>query len=155
METMPANVLSIAQLERARTFLTYMHPVSLRGSRRSNILRCTCLAVVFIAAGSNLMADPSEPSAPSEQTLSYTVVNGVTDSNGFPTSSASICVEYTVEKRCYAPPKHDPPFGVNAKAQQEKLASGGIFIVFTAETKTGGGGGLSALAPLDDRDGQC
>jgi len=91
------------------------------------------------------------------QTAPYRVVNGQTDSDGFPISAARICVGSANTEQCYSPPAPkppSPPFGLNATATDLKLATGVSLIVFTAESSIGGSGSLTNIALLADRNGQ-
>ncbi len=63
----------------------------------------------------------------------YRVINGKTDSDGIPTTASRLCIDSNEPQRCYAPPTEHHIFGLNAKAQDVKLASGGSLILFTAE----------------------
>ena len=91
------------------------------------------------------------------QVASYRVVNGRTDADGFPTTSAQLCIKSGTVDQCYSPPSPEsplPPFGLNATARALKLATGAALIVFTAESSSGGSGSLTSIALLENRNGQ-
>jgi hypothetical protein len=83
----------------------------------------------------------------------YRVVNGETDSDGFPTTPARVCIGSGGAEDCYTPPPRDPPFGLNAKTQDVKLATGITLILFMADSSAGGSGSLSIIALLENHDG--
>jgi hypothetical protein len=91
------------------------------------------------------------------QARPYRVVNGQTDSDGFPTTSAKLCIKSGIGDQCYSPPSPEsplPPFALNATAKDLKLATGAVLIVFTAESSSGGSGSLTSIALLEDRNGK-
>lgn len=91
------------------------------------------------------------------QAAPYRIVNGQTDSGGFPTTSAKLCIRSGTGDQCYSPPSPEwplPPFGLNATAKDLKLATGTVLIVFTAESSSGGSGSLTSIALLENRNGQ-
>ena len=95
--------------------------------------------------------------AASGQIAPYRVVNGETDSDGFPTTPARICISSGNGDQCYSPPLPKaplPPFGLSATAKDLKLATGAGLIVFTAESSSGGSGSLTSIALLENRNGR-
>ena len=91
------------------------------------------------------------------QAAPYRIVNGQTDSDGFPTTPAKICIKSGTGDQCYSPPSPEsplPPFGLNAAAKDLKLETGAVLTVFTAESSSGGSGSLTSIALLEDRNGQ-
>jgi len=91
------------------------------------------------------------------QGVPYRIVNGQMDSDGFPKTSARLCIKSGTGDQCYSPPSPEsplPPFGLNATAKDLKLATGAVLIVFTAESSSGGSGSLTSIALLENRNGQ-
>lgn len=85
------------------------------------------------------------------------MVNGQTDSDGFPTTPAKLCIKSGTGPQCYSPQSPEsllPPFGLNARAMDLKLETGAVLIVFTAESSSGGSGSLTSIALLEDRNRQ-
>jgi hypothetical protein len=86
----------------------------------------------------------------------YRVLNGQTDSDGFPTTAARLCIGSASSEQCYEPPPKPPlaPFGLNATAREVKLTSGAKLLLFTAEASEGGSGSLTSIALLENRNGK-
>jgi hypothetical protein len=88
------------------------------------------------------------------QDAPYQLVNGQTDSDGFPTTAARLCIGSNQKQNCYTPPSQEPPFALNAKAQLVMVGNGPSLILFTAESWAGGSGSLTIVALLDKRGGR-
>ena len=87
----------------------------------------------------------------------YRVLDGQTDSDGFPTTAARLCIGSATTEQCYTPPPPKPPlppFGLNATARDVKLTTGATLVLFTAESSAGGSGSLTSIALLENRSGQ-
>jgi hypothetical protein len=92
--------------------------------------------------------------AEAQTPVQFRVVMGDIDSNGVPITAARLCSGSVGAERCYEPPKHSPPFGLDPKTQEIKPGSGKRLILFTAESSTNGSGSLKILALLEDRNNQ-
>ncbi|MGA9527668.1 MAG: hypothetical protein WBS24_06100 [Terriglobales bacterium] len=91
-----------------------------------------------------------------QQLPPYRVLNGQTDSDGFPTTAARLCIGPASSEQCYEPsPVPDlAPFGLNAMARGVKLVTGARLVLFTAEAYEGGSGSLTSIALLENRTGK-
>jgi hypothetical protein len=85
----------------------------------------------------------------------YRVLQGRVDSDGFPTTAASICLGDSGSAHCYTPPDYQPksPFGLNAKAVDIGQLSRHPLTLFTAVFSKGGNGELTTYALLTVKDG--
>lgn len=70
-----------------------------------------------------------------------------TDDGGLPLGPATVCLMSPERKRCYEPPKLDPPFGRDPQTQTIRLAAGYEALLFTV-ISTGGGSGYRQLLAL-------
>jgi hypothetical protein len=85
----------------------------------------------------------------------YRVLQGRVDSDGFPTTAASICLGDSGSDHCYTPSDYQPksPFGLNAKALDIGQYNGRPLTLFTAVFSAGGSGELTTYALLTVKDG--
>ena len=85
----------------------------------------------------------------------YRVLQGSVNSDGFPTTAASICLGDTGSAHCYTPSDYQPksPFGLNAKAVDTGQINGRPLTLFTAIFSAGAGEVTSyALLTVKDSD---
>ena len=142
-ESRPAGVLSDIACFRQSSGTECLH--------RSKVLLVNATAITGIVLALLTVELSSGQSTP------YRVLNGRTDSDGFPTTPAKICISSASGDQCYSPPSPEsplPPFGLNPTAENLKLSTGVMLTVFTAESSSGGSGSLTSIALLENRDGQ-
>src|ERR1019366_8791833 len=124
------------------------------------VVICTVLAIALRSKGATSTSTKQQVNSASPdlntigQAAPYQVINGQTDSDGFPTTPARLCISSNEKQDCYTPPTQDPPFGLDAKAEVVKLASGSSLILFTAESSSGGSGSLTIIALLENHGGR-
>ena len=84
----------------------------------------------------------------------YRVLQGSVNSDGFPTTAASICLGETGSAHCYTPSDYQPksPFGLNAKAVDIGQLNGIPLTLFTA-IFSAGAGEITNYALLTVKDG--
>lgn len=124
------------------------------------VVICTGLAIALRSKGAPSTSTKQQVNSASPdlnaigQAAPYQVINGQTDSDGFPTTPARLCISSNEKQDCYTPPTQDPPFGLDAKAEVVKLASGSSLILFTAESSSGGSGSLTIITLLENQGGR-
>jgi hypothetical protein len=84
----------------------------------------------------------------------YRVLQGSVNSDGFPTTAASICLGDAGSAHCYTPSEYQPksPFGLNAKAVDIGQLNGRQLTLFTA-IFSAGAGEITNYALLTVKDG--
>ncbi len=85
----------------------------------------------------------------------FKIERGAVDSDGFPTSSAKFCFVNDPADQCYLPPKHDPPFGLEPTAKLIRLATGEVWVLFTAVSSAGGSGWATHVAFIRAANGKA
>lgn len=84
----------------------------------------------------------------------YQVIPGNLDADGFPTTSARICLGTTGAEHCYTPPSDKYPFGMEPKAQTVAKLNGNDLILFTAVFSGGGSGWQTNIALVSAQGGE-
>jgi hypothetical protein len=84
----------------------------------------------------------------------YRIIPGKVDVDGFPTSSASICLGGTGNKHCYVPSSEKYVFALDPKAQDVAKHNGKNLVLFTATFSGGGSGTLTSFALLEEQAGE-
>jgi hypothetical protein len=82
----------------------------------------------------------------------YRVIQGDLDADGFPTTSARLCLGATGTTHCYTPPSGEYAFGLEPKTQVVAKLGGKDLILFTATFSGGGSGLLTNFALLTTRN---
>jgi hypothetical protein len=86
---------------------------------------------------------------------SFKLLPGVTDTDGFPTSGAKLCL-LNARGTCFQMPSHKEEasgsvtyeFGLDPMAEKHLLKGGGSFVLFSSQFSGGGSGTLDSLAIL-------
>jgi hypothetical protein len=86
----------------------------------------------------------------------YRVVPGRVNSDGFPTTPASVCLSDTGTAHCYTPPEYDKnsPFGLDPRTETIGHLDGKNLTLFTARFSAANGNDATNYALLMERDGE-